>query len=72
MESKKTIMEDNWLKTKDIEKKFGLSHATVNKLIHTKGCPVLRIGRSIRIKESDFNDFLAAYMGKTLNIQGDS
>ena len=58
----------DYLSPKDIEEKLNLSHATVSKLIHTKGFPYYRIGRSIRVKEKDLEDFLDTYKEKTIYI----
>ncbi len=60
--------EDIWLTPKDIEKKLQLSHATVSKLINTKGFPVVRIGRNIRVKPSDLDEFLSSYKSHTIHI----
>ena len=57
-----------WLTPKDIEERLHLSHGTVNKLIHTTGFPMIQIGRTIRIREDDFNEFIETYMNHKYNI----
>lgn len=64
----KRVQTKDYLSPKDIEEKLNLSHATVSKLIHTKGFPYYRIGRSIRVKEKDLEDFLDTYKEKTIYI----
>ena len=60
--------EDKWLTPKDIEETLQLSHGTVNKLFHLKGFPMVRIGRCMRVKESDFIDFMNSYKAHEINI----
>ncbi|SFU58013.1 helix-turn-helix domain-containing protein [Butyrivibrio sp. INlla21] len=67
-EVERQVQPKDYLSPKDIEEKLNLSHATVSKLIHTKGFPFYRIGRSIRVKEEDLEAFLDAYKEKTIHI----
>ena len=57
-----------WLTPKDIEKRMQLSHGTVNKLFHLKGFPMVRVGKTMRIKEKDFEEYMNAYKTHTINI----
>ena len=60
--------QNNYLSPKDVEERLGLSHGTVNKLFHVKGFPVVRIGRTMRVKESDFENFMDSYKTHVINI----
>ena len=60
--------EKNYLTPKELEKKLKLSHYTASKLIHTKGFPMIKIGRNIRIDEEALGEFLKSYMGQTINL----
>jgi len=62
------IKKENWLTPKDIEETLRLSHGTVNKLLHTGALPMIQIGKTIRIREDDFNKFLKTYMNKKFNL----
>lgn len=57
-----------YLTPKDVEERMQLSHGTVNKLFHVKGFPVIRVGRTMRIKEKDFEAFMDSYRCQTINI----
>lgn len=46
---------DKYLDAKQIQDKTGLSRPMVYKLLNEPGCPTMRIGRSIRVLESDFD-----------------
>ena len=61
--------ENEYLSPKDIEKKLKLSHTTVSKLINTKGFPCIRIGRNIRVKAKDLEEFLSLYKEKTIHLR---
>lgn len=54
---------NKYLSAENIVEKTGLSRATVYKLLNTPDCPVLRIGRSIRISEEDFDKWLLTRFG---------
>lgn len=57
-----------YLTPKDVEERMQLSHGTVNKLFHVKGFPMIRVGRTMRIKEKDFEEFMDSYRCQTINI----
>ena len=57
-----------WLTPKDVEKITQLSHGTVNKLFHIKGFPMVKIGRCMRVKESDFVKFMDSYRNHEISI----
>lgn len=61
-------MKDNYLTPKDIESKLQLSHATVYKLLHTDGFPMIKIGRNIRVKESDLEEYLSMHKSHTIYL----
>ena len=67
-----TLNEENkkevWLTPKDVEERTKLSHGTVNKMFHLKGFPVIRIGRTLRVREEDFKKFIDSYANHTINI----
>lgn len=65
-----TLLENKkeYLTPKDIEQKLKLSHSTVSKLIHTKGFPMVKIGRNIRVKAEDLEQWLDTYRTHTINI----
>lgn len=58
----------NWLTPKDVEKRMQLSHGTVNKLFHTPGFPMVKIGRTMRVKEEDFESFMDSYKTHSINL----
>lgn len=62
-------MSEKYLSPKQIEEKLGLSHATVSKLIHTKGFPYVKIGHNIRVKESELEEFLSMYKSNTIHLE---
>ena len=64
------IVEDDvrWLTPKDVEKRMQLSHGTVNKLFHVQGFPVLRVGKTMRVREKDFEEFMDKYIHHTIAI----
>ena len=59
-------MSEKYLKPKEIEQKLQLSHATVYKLLHTDGFPMIKIGRNIRVKESDLERYLEMHKSHTI------
>ncbi len=59
-------MDQEYLTPKDIEKRLKLSHATVYKLMNLPDFPKVKIGRSVRVRESDFNAFMEVYKGKRI------
>ena len=64
----KDIDDNEYLSPKEIEEKLKLSHTTVSKLINTKGFPCVRIGRNIRVKAKDLEEFLDSYKTKTISL----
>ena len=50
--------ELNYLTLKDIEKLLNISHATAYKLMQDPKFPAIRIGKSIRVNESDFYNYM--------------
>ena len=68
MQQEKGFDREEFLTPKEIEKKLKLSHATVSKLIHTKGFPMVKIGRNIRVKAGDLENFLETYKTHTINL----
>ena len=61
-------MNEKYLTPKEIESKLQLSHATVYKLLHTDGFPMIKIGRNIRVKESDLDEYLSMHKSHTINF----
>ena len=61
-------MSEKYLKPKEIEQKLQLSHATVYKLLHTDGFPMTKIGRNIRVRESDLERYLEMHKSHTINL----
>lgn len=57
-----------WLTPKDVEEITQLSHGTVNKLFHVKGFPMVKIGRCLRVKKTDFINFMDSYRKHEINI----
>ena len=60
--------KEEYLTPKQIEQKLKLSHATVHKLIHTKGFPTIQIGRNIRVRAKDLEEFLDKYKTHKINL----
>ena len=61
-------MDGKYLTPKDIEEKLQLSHYTVSKLINTEGFPAIRIGRSIRVRPEDLEDFMKNYIENQIKL----
>ena len=59
---------EKWITPKEIEEILSLSHGTVNKLIHSGAFTTIQVGKSIRIKEEDFNVFLETYKNNKFNL----
>ena len=66
METKQIYEE--YLTPKEIEKKLKLSHATVSKLIHLPGFPMIKIGGSVRIYKNEFEKFMQDYKTKSIKL----
>jgi excisionase family DNA binding protein len=60
--------KEEYLTPKEIEKKLKLSHTTTSKLIHTPGFPMVKIGRNIRVKAGDLEEFLNDYKGHQIAL----
>ena len=52
------ILKRNYLTLKDMELILNMSHSSVYNLINEPNFPTIRIGKCIRIKPSDLNDYL--------------
>ena len=61
--------EDIFLTPKDIEKRLQMSHATVWKIMNLPDFPKIKIGKSVRVRESDFNKFIDVYMGNKIVLE---
>ena len=66
MKTKKN--KERWITPKEIEEILQLSHGTVNKLIHSGAFTTIQIGKSIRIKEDDFLNFMETYKNNKYNM----
>ena len=53
-------MEDRILTAREVAEYLQLSKSKVYYLISRRGLPHLKIGRSVRVKESDLNQWLKA------------
>jgi excisionase family DNA binding protein len=49
---------------KEVSEISGISESEVIRLVMIKKIPVIRIGKAIRIKEEDLNDFLSGFTGR--------
>ncbi len=57
--------EEKLYKIKDVSEMVGISESEIIKLIMQKKMKAIRIGLTIRIKESDLNDFLDFFVGRS-------
>lgn len=65
---RKKFKEEEFLTPKDIQERMKLSQTTVWRLMNVKGFPAIRIGKNIRIRESDFEKFLETYDSNKINL----
>lgn len=49
---------DKLLTLKDLKEYFNISDKTMTKLLHTKGFPVFKIGRSYYIPETELTEWI--------------
>lgn len=58
---------NNFLNAKQIQEKTGLSRPKVYELLNESTCPIIRIGRSIRVSEQDFDRWFVEKYGSNHN-----
>lgn len=52
-----------YLDAKQLQGKTGLSRPVVYRMLNDPSCPVIRFGRSIRVLESDFDEWARRKFG---------
>ena len=57
---------NRYLTAKDLQEKMGLSRPKVYELLNEPDCPVIRIGRSIRVTENDFDRWIKMRFGHVM------
>lgn len=50
--------QTKYITIKQFEEKYNISHGLANTIVHTKGFPMIYIGKSIRIKEQEAEEFI--------------
>lgn len=59
---------NDFLNAKQLQKKTGLSRPMIYKILNEPDCPIVRIGRSIRVLEQDFDRWFIEKYSSNHNV----
>jgi excisionase family DNA binding protein len=61
------MIEEQFLKLKQVQERFSVSRATVWRWTSERGLKVVRIGGSVRVRESDLLAFVEKHLNQSAN-----